>query len=73
MTSKRGLVLFDFDHDVMNVKQFASNGVVFERHGVEDFDEAMIVLNHLSQTSLNDRLPLFEVAEGPDGWNHGAC
>ena len=57
-------MLFDFDHDVMNVEKFAANRVVFERHRVKDFDEAMIVLNHLRQTRLNDGLTLLEIAEG---------
>ena len=57
-------MLFHFDHDVMDVEEFAANGVVFERHRVEDFDEAMVILNHLRQTRLDNRLSLFEVAEG---------
>ena len=60
---KRRFMLFHFDHDVMDVEEFTANGVIFERHRVEDFDEAMVILNHLRQTRLDNRLSLFEVAE----------
>ena len=57
-------MLFHFDHDVVNVEEFAFDGVVLERHDVEKFYESMVVLDHLRQGSLNDRLALLKVAEG---------
>ena len=56
-------MLFHFHHNVMNVQEFSSDGVVFERHGIENFDEAMVILDHLSEARLHDSLTLLEIAE----------
>ena len=49
------LELFDLHHDMMNIDQLSSDGHVFERSLRENFLEAVVILDQLSQGALQQK------------------